>query len=69
MLGGWPPDPMPEPDGDGSVEMEDVFFASDRFGASVGDLNYTSRAEIVSQDGVIGIDDVFGYTSRLGRSC
>ena len=69
MPGGWPPDPMPEPDGDGSVEREDVFFAAHRFGVGVGDLSYTPRAEIASQDGVIGIDDVFGFTSRLGQSC
>ncbi len=30
---------------------------------------YTARAEIASQDGIIGIDDVFGFAGRFNQSC
>ena len=67
--GGYVPDPSPAPDGNGTVGIDDVFFAAGRFNVSDGDPNYTRRAEIASQDGVIGIDDVFGFASRFNQSC
>lgn len=62
---GWPPDV----NSNGSVEIDDVFFAAARFGSSSGDSAYSPRAEIASQDGTIAIDDVFGFASRFGSSC
>ena len=67
--GGWPPDPSPAPNGNGSVDIDDVFLVASRFGASSGDPLYTPRAEIASQNGSIDIDDVFAFASRFGQSC
>jgi len=67
--GGWPPDPSPALSGNGSVGIDDVFFAASRFGQMTGGPNYTTRAEIASQDGAIQIDDVFAFASRFGQSC
>ncbi len=66
--GGYVPDPRPAPDGDGTVMIDDVFFAAGRFNASTGQPSYTARAEIASQNGVIGIDDVFGFAGRFSQS-
>ena len=63
------PDPAPAPDGNGTVAIDDVFFAAGRFNASTGQPSYTARAEIASQDGTIGIDDVFGFAGRFNQSC
>ncbi len=60
---------MPAPNGNAIVGIDDVFFATARFGASAGDTDYTPRAEIASQNGVIGIDDVFGFAGRFNQSC
>ncbi len=65
---GWPPDPSPQPDGNGTVGIDDVFFAAGRFNQGDGDPNYTRRAEIASQDGIIGIDDGFGFAGRFNQS-
>ncbi len=45
--GGWPPDPLPAPDGNGSVQIDDVFFAAGRFNAGAGDPDYTPRALLI----------------------
>ena len=62
---GWPPDP----NSNGSIGIDDVFFAASRFGQGTGGPNYSARAEIASQNGVIAIDDVFAFASRFGQSC
>ena len=69
LSNGWPPDPAPGSDGNGIMEIDDLFFATSRYQASIGDPNYSPRAEIVSQDGSIGLDDVLAFASPYGRSC
>ena len=65
----WPPDPAPEPDGNGAVQVDDVSFASSLFGTQMGDAGYTPRAEIASQNGAVQVDDVTAFASRFGQSC
>ena len=65
LSNGWPPDVSDN----GSVQIDDVFFAASRFGQATGGGSYTPRAEIASQDGVIGIDDVFAFASRFNATC
>ena len=65
LSAGWPPDE----DSSGTVEISDVFFAASRYGAGAGDAGYTPRAEVASQNGVLGIDDVFAFSSRFGHTC
>ena len=62
---GWPPDP----NSNGVVGIDDVFFGASRFGQSTGGPSYNPRAEIASQNGTIAIDDIFGFASRFGQSC
>jgi len=61
----WPADTS----NDGSVQIDDVFYAASRFGQGSGGPSYSARAEIASQDGAIQIDDVFAFASRFGQSC
>src|SRR3990172_4906626 len=65
LSAGWPP----HEDSSGPVEISDVFFAASRYGAGAGDAAYTPRAEVASQNGVLGIDDVFAFSSRFGHTC
>jgi len=62
---GWPPDI----DDDSKVTAADVAWASQRFGTSPGNPLYTPRAEIASQDGFIGSDDVNAFNNRFGTNC
>lgn len=67
--GGWPPDPQPAPDGNGSVQIDDVAYAAGRFGTQTGSPGYAARAEIASQNGYIQIDDIAALAGRFGDSC
>jgi len=61
----WPVDTS----SDAAVQIDDVFFASSRFGRAVDQPNYTVRAEIANVNGSIEIDDVFAFASRFGATC
>ncbi len=61
----WPPDA----DSSGAVDIFDVAFVASRFGYASGQLSYSARAEIASQDGTVAIDDLFAFASRFGQTC
>ncbi len=65
LSNGWAPDI----NSDGTVAVDDIFFAASRFGLTGSDAAYSHRPEIASQDGVIAVDDIFAFTSRFGQSC
>lgn len=66
---GWPPDPVPAPNGNGLAQIDDITYVAGKFGLASGDAGYTPRAELASQNGSIQIDDVTAIAGRFGHSC
>lgn len=61
----WPPDF----NNNQIVGIDDIFAVSSRFGLKKGDVNYSPRYELASQNGIIEIDDVYAVSSRFNQSC
>jgi len=62
--GGWPPDPQPAPNGNGTVQIDDVAYTAGAFGSTT-----THRAEIATQNGTVQIDDIAAFAGRFGDTC
>lgn len=53
-------------DGNGTVDFEDFFSFSERFGASEGEAGFEGRFDL-DRDGTVGLQDFFIFADRFGN--